>query len=126
MRYPNIFLFLLFVASPFLSLAQSSSDYAHRPDRTMLPDPGFELECSPNPFYDTTSFMLETEVESLLSVKIYNQMGYQVDEPLNEILPAGKHEVQWSPKHLMLKGGLYYARISSGKSYQLVKVRYIK
>lgn len=111
---------------PLSGFSQSGGDYAHAPNRTMLPDPGFDLNCDPNPFYDTTTFMLETEVESLLSVKIYNQMGYQVDEPLNEVLPPGKHEVHWTPKHLRLKGGLYYARISSGEDYQLLKVRYIK
>jgi hypothetical protein len=120
---------LCFAVLSFIHLevtAQSQEDYSHHFGGDKLEFSNFESNCEPNPFFGSTSFTLETHETAKVSIKIYNQMGYQVAEPISEIRPAGLYEINWDPGKLKLRSGVYYARLSTGDQYQLLKIRYIK
>lgn len=106
--------------------AQDSEEYSHHFDSYDDLSTGFHANCDPNPFYGETTFSVETYKTSEVSLKIYNQMGFMIAEPIVKVLPAGNHEVSWDPAEINLRSGVYYARISSGDKFQLLKLRYIK
>ena len=122
----NYIFLSLFLLLAFTANAQNEDDYSHHFGGDRLSEVDFSSEVDPNPFYKSTTFRVETESESEISLKIYNRMGYQVDEPISEIRPAGTHEIIWDPRKLKLKGGIYYVRLAAGEKYQLLKVRYIQ
>ena len=84
-----------------------------------------EVICVPNPTYDTAIFEYEVKKAGEVSVKIYNDLGHKIDEPLNKFMKEGHYEIQWSPMGMNLKGGVYYARVGIGREFRLLKVRYI-
>ena len=90
------------------------------------PLPNLEVYCFPNPTYDTATFEYEVKEAAEISLKIYNDMGHKVDEPLKIYREPGTYTVKWSPLKLKLKGGVYYARVGVGEDYRLLKVRYIE
>lgn len=104
----------------------SSMPHSYKGDYYMNePIDDLEVICIPNPTYDTAVFEYEVKKAGEVSLKIYNDMGHKVDEPLNDFRPEGHYEVHWSPMGMNLKGGVYYARVGIGSEFRLLKVRYI-
>lgn len=128
MRVKILLIFLL--SLPALSFAQSN-DMSHQPggyDTDIYlnnPIPNLEVHCQPNPTYDSTTFEYDLKKAGEISLRIYNDMGHKVDEPLKEYMEAGVYQVKWSPKELNLRGGVYYARMGIGEDFRILKLRYI-
>lgn len=119
---------MCFVTDLLAQESELSHQPAHYNKDYYLNEPlhNLTVNCVPNPTYDTTTFEYELKEDAEISLRIYNDMGHKVDEPLKEFRQAGKYRVQWSPLNLKLKGGVYYARVGIGEKYQLLKVRYIE
>jgi hypothetical protein len=109
-----------------------SNDMSHKPSgydaEIYLNEalPNLEVHCSPNPTYDTTTFEYDLKEAGEITLRIYNDMGHKVDEPVKSYMEPGVYKVKWSPKDLNLRGGVYYARMGIGQDFRLLKLRYIK
>jgi len=74
----------------------------------------FSLEQNyPNPFNPSTviNFSVPNE-NTLVSLKIYNSLGQEVGTLINQVVPAGNHEVQFDASGL--SSGVYFYILNAG------------
>ena len=93
------------------------------PSRTTLPKTGtladalpskFELEQNyPNPFNPNTviNFSVPNE-NTLVTLKVYNSLGEEVGTLINQVVPAGQHQVNFDATGL--SSGVYFYTIAAG------------
>ena len=73
----------------------------------------FKLEQNyPNPFNPVTVIKYSIPEDQLVTLKIFDMTGKEIDGLVNEFQTAGIHEVQWMPKGL--PSGIYFYRIQAG------------
>ena len=71
----------------------------------------------PNPFNPVTQIEFELPEATQTLLRIFNAAGRQVDEPLNELLPAGKHVIAWQGRGRQgeeLVSGIYIYSLQAG------------
>ncbi|NUN70438.1 MAG: carbohydrate-binding protein [Bacteroidetes bacterium] len=78
----------------------------------------------PNPFNPSTVIRYHLPAAGMTELRIYDVLGKEIATLVNEVRPAGIHEVQFNA--LGLTSGIYFCRIRSGgfsavKSMQLLK-----
>ena len=67
----------------------------------------------PNPFNPSTTINFSIPQENTLtSLKIYNSLGQEVGTLLNQVIPAGNHEVQFNAS--ALSSGVYFYVLKAG------------
>ena len=97
--------------------------------KKVLPE-SFELfQNFPNPFNPTTTIRFLIDKPSLVSLKIYNIMGQEIAELIDENLTPGVHSVRWDGKNKvgqLVSSGLYFAKLTSNKKWQLIKMLLIQ
>lgn len=77
---------------------------------SVLPPDNFELfQNYPNPFNPATKISFQLPVKSKIRLKIYNLLGEEVADLLNETREAGLHEVEWNASEY--SSGLYIYQI---------------
>ncbi len=72
----------------------------------------------PNPFNPTTTISFELPVSGKTTVKIYNLLGNEIVNLLDQNIPAGKHQVVWNGKDAtgrQVGSGVYIYCIESGE-----------
>ena len=89
------------------------------------------IEIYPNPFNPTTtiSFELTTGHTENTELSIYNIKGQKVKILLNEHLSKGNHSINWDGKDSNNKpvtSGIYFYKLSSGKSSAMKKMLLLK
>ncbi len=73
----------------------------------------FSLEQNyPNPFNPSTTINYSIPNEELVSLKIFNSLGEEVAELLNETKPTGNYSVSFNASQL--SSGVYFYKISAG------------
>lgn len=94
-----------------------------------LPD-GFALTQNyPNPFNPTTTIRFELPVRSFVTVKVYNLLGREIADLVNETLPAGTFTTEWDGRNnsgLEAASGIYYYRLIAGEFIQAKKMVLLK
>ncbi len=60
----------------------------------------------PNPFSKSTTIKFELSNDEQVSLKVFNILGQEVDELINEKLSQGEHLINWNPKQLA--SGVYF------------------
>jgi hypothetical protein len=100
-----------------------SSATAVQPDEnTAL---SFELAQNyPNPFNPTTTISYTLPKSSFVTLKVYNLLGQEVAELVNETQFAGKHSVEFTGTDL--PSGLYIYKITAGNFSQTRKMMLLK
>jgi hypothetical protein len=82
----------------------------------------------PNPFNPSTEISYELPAAGFVSIKVYDLLGNQVAQLLNEMKAAGLHTVNFNAQNL--KSGVYFAKMeakTAGKSFiQVRKMLYLK
>lgn len=74
---------------------------------------GFHLfQNYPNPFNPGTKIGFQISAHGYVSIKLYDILGREVTTLVNEVKPAGSHEVGWDATHF--GSGVYYYRLSVG------------
>ncbi|MCK4640308.1 MAG: T9SS type A sorting domain-containing protein [Candidatus Marinimicrobia bacterium] len=63
----------------------------------------------PNPFNPTTTISFELPKESFTEIRIYNLAGQLVQTLVNEVKPAGRHQITWDAGNL--PSGIYFYQI---------------
>jgi hypothetical protein len=85
----------------------------HQPDN-------FSLKNYPNPFNPSTTLNYEIAQSSLVSLKIFDVLGRQVDVLVNEIQGAGAYEVKWNAKYM--SSGIYFGRLNVNGKINTIKM----
>ncbi|MAO64511.1 MAG: hypothetical protein CL666_05890 [Balneola sp.] len=93
-------------------------------DAEGLPDK-FELYNNfPNPFNPTTNIRFAVPVEGPIELRVYDVLGRQVAELVNERYQAGFHEVKWNANGL--SSGSYFLRLKTQNGIFTQKMMLIK
>lgn len=74
----------------------------------------------PNPFNPSTKISYEIPERGHVTLKIYNALGVEVANPVNGVLEAGIHDVEFDAS--LLTSGVYFYTLSSGNFTQTKKM----
>ena len=78
----------------------------------------------PNPFNPSTEIQFAIPENRKVSLKIFNVLGQQVAELVNDNLPAGNYTFSWEPRNLST--GLYFYILQAGKFREVRKMTLLK
>ena len=78
----------------------------------------------PNPFNPTTQLRFSIANSEFVNLSVYNSLGEQVTELLNESMPAGEYSITFDAANL--PSGIYIARIAAGSFTQMIKMSLLK
>jgi spore coat protein A len=79
----------------------------------------------PNPFNPSTTINFSVPNENtLVSLKIYNSLGQEVGTLINQVVPAGNHEVQFDATGL--SSGVYFYTLTAGSFVESKKMALMK
>jgi len=86
---------------------------------------GFALNQNyPNPFNPSTIISYQLKTDVFVSLKVYDFIGREISTLINEIKPAGKHEVIFDAKDL--PSGTYFYTLIAGDFISTKKMMLIK
>jgi V8-like Glu-specific endopeptidase len=74
----------------------------------------------PNPFNPSTTIRFTLPKSGHITLKIYNILGQEVAELINEIRSVGEHQMIWEPRGLA--SGVYVAKLRAGSRIQTRKL----
>jgi len=83
----------------------------------------------PNPFNPTTNINFSLPEDSNVELSIYNVKGQKVTTLTNEFLVKGLHSIEWNGKdtnNKSVSSGIYFYKISSGKTSAMKKMLLLK
>ncbi len=83
----------------------------------------------PNPFNPTTTISLALPTEGRVSLKVYNIMGQVVNTLIDEIMPAGYHEITWNGTDQngdQVSSGVYFYKLESDNFSETKKMIMLK
>ena len=112
---------LIYEAFPEFSrttLSLSGANTSHLPQTYAL-DQNY-----PNPFNPYTNISFDLPVASHVNLKIYNVLGQEVTNLVNEFMEAGSHSVSWDAARY--SSGVYFYRISAENFTETKKMMLLK
>jgi len=83
----------------------------------------------PNPFNPTTTISFSLPEDGNVKLSIYNVKGQKVKQLVSDQLSAGQHSIEWNGKdtnNKSVSSGIYFYRISAGKSSAMRKMLLLK
>lgn len=89
-----------------------------------VPDRYFLSQNFPNPFNPTTKINFDITKNSFVSLKLYNSIGQEVSNLVNQNLTAGSYEVTFEGTGLT--SGIYFYTINTGEFVQTNKMMLVK
>jgi len=78
----------------------------------------------PNPFNPSTIITFSVTKKGLVSLKVFNSLGEEVAELVNETKPAGNYEVNFNVSGLA--SGVYYYQVTAGDFHDVKKMILLK
>ncbi|MCF7740200.1 MAG: T9SS type A sorting domain-containing protein [Candidatus Marinimicrobia bacterium] len=85
----------------------------------------FELNQNyPNPFNPTTTIQYTLPASNKVKLTVYNMIGQQVDQLVNEVQKAGVYKVEWNA--IDMPSGVYFYRINTGQNVETRKMLLLK
>ncbi|MBN2089823.1 T9SS type A sorting domain-containing protein [candidate division KSB1 bacterium] len=82
----------------------------------------------PNPFNPETTIQFELPQSSLVKLEIFNILGQKIHTLMNEIMPAGYHQIAWKGENWRgerVSHGVYFYQIEAGKYFAIRKMVYL-
>lgn len=83
----------------------------------------------PNPFNNSTNILFELDTSSEIEIKIYNLIGKEVRTLTKAYFDKGKHLINWDGKDYKggeMPAGVYFVKLSTSKSFQIIKTILLK
>ncbi len=80
----------------------------------------------PNPFNPSTTIRFGLPIDSHVKLELFDVLGKKVAELINQEMPAGFHNFQFSSVNYQLSSGMYIYRIKAGEFVQTRKLLLIK
>lgn len=78
----------------------------------------------PNPFNPSTIISYSIPADAFVTVKIYNTIGEQVAELINENQVAGQHQLNFNANNL--PSGIYFTEVKANENVQRIKMMLVK
>jgi len=78
----------------------------------------------PNPFNPTTTIEFSLPVTSMVTLKIFNLLGEEVERLFSDNLQAGSYRYEWNASHLA--SGVYFYRLEAGSYVETRKLILMK
>ena len=78
----------------------------------------------PNPFNATTALNYSLEREAHVQLSVFNLLGQQVAQLVNNVQPEGSYSIQWNAESL--PSGIYWAHLESAGNTRTVKMILLK
>ena len=78
----------------------------------------------PNPFNPSTNISFSIPVQGMVSLKIFNLIGQEIDVLVNENLSAGNYSLKWNAKDQA--NGIYFYRLVSDSFSETKKMILLK
>ncbi|MBK7632273.1 MAG: T9SS type A sorting domain-containing protein [Ignavibacteriales bacterium] len=78
----------------------------------------------PNPFNPSTKLSYSITQPSIVSLKVYDVLGTEIETLVNEEKPVGVHELTWNAANL--PSGVYFYRFQAGDFVQTKKMILLK
>lgn len=94
------------------------------PVDTEIPTKFFLSQNYPNPFNPATKISFDIPASGFTELKIFDLVGREISNLVNEDLTAGKYEIDFNASHL--PSGIYYYKLISGNFTQTKKMVLIK
>jgi hypothetical protein len=95
----------------------------------VLPDTFTVAQNVPNPFNPETVIAYTLPTESDVSLKIYNALGQEVRVLVQNMVSAGRHQVQWNGRDAvgqLVSSGIYFYRFQAGPLDETRKMLILK
>lgn len=83
----------------------------------------------PNPFNPTTTIKFSIKEQSHVSLKIYNIMGQEIIELVQENFVPGEYNIIWDGRNRvgqLVGSELYFAKLENGKNCRLIKMLLVR
>ena len=96
---------------------------------SLLPNQVFLMHNYPNPFNPITTIRYGIPEETRVSIQVYNILGQQVAQLVNEPQPAGFYTIAWDGRDTQgrtMASGVYLYRIEVGKVSRVQKMMLLK
>ncbi len=93
-------------------------------DGEILPNTTMLYQNYPNPFNPQTKINFELNKLEKVSIKVYNVLGKEIKQLLQENLPSGEHNIQWDGKDnlgITLPSGIYFIQMIAGSYQKTIK-----
>jgi ligand-binding sensor domain-containing protein len=78
----------------------------------------------PNPFNSVTIIGYSIRKSTLVSIKLFNYLGQELKELVNDVKPAGEYEIKFDSKNL--SSGIYFYRLSADNFIETKKMVLVK
>ena len=78
----------------------------------------------PNPFNPGTTVSFTLDVQSTVTVDVFNAVGQKVDRLAESSMSAGKHDIRWNAG--AAPSGVYFIRVSNGITAKTAAVTLVK
>ncbi|HZW40395.1 MAG TPA: T9SS type A sorting domain-containing protein [Ignavibacteriaceae bacterium] len=78
----------------------------------------------PNPFNPSTKIKYTLPKQGLVTIKVYDVLGKEISQLVNEEKPSGEYEVEFDGRKL--SSGIYYYKIQAGEFVQTKKMVLMK
>ncbi|MBS1494040.1 MAG: T9SS type A sorting domain-containing protein [Bacteroidetes bacterium] len=69
----------------------------------------------PNPFNPTTKINYELKNAGFVTMKVYDLLGREIAELVNETKEAGRYTIDFNASKYMMASGIYFYRIQTGE-----------
>lgn len=102
----------------------SSTTHVDRENSASIPDHMCLYQNYPNPFNPTTVISYQLPVNSHVTLKVYDTIGREVATLVDEVKEAGSYEVKFDAAKL--SSGVYFARLTSERKSQTIKLMVTK
>ena len=99
-------------------------EYSDAIEIEILPNEYALLQNYPNPFNPTTTIQFQLPYESKVTLKIYDMLGSEIQELLNETKQPGKYEVDFDASDL--SSGTYFYRLQTENHIETKKMLLLK
>jgi len=96
--------------------------YTHMEEADPISSNDLHLHIFPNPFHLTTSINYSLKEERIVSIRIINLNGQEVDNLGTKKQIPGNYQVAWTPQNL--PGGIYFVKFHFEGNTQIRKVLY--
>jgi len=78
----------------------------------------------PNPFNQTTVIRFDLPDAAMAKIEIFDILGRRVETLIDQVQPAGSHQITWNPE--ALASGVYFYRLQAGNQSDIRRMMLIK
>jgi hypothetical protein len=113
----------------FTKIYKPDSTTSVSPNDGLIPHSTTLYQNFPSPFNPSTKIKFEINQVSNTSIKVFNILGKEIKQLVQENLPSGEHNIQWDGKGnegSTLPSGIYFIQMIAGSYQKTIKTILLK